>query len=101
MRRFRQRLQETFPRSVEGITLFGSKARGTARRGSDVDLLVTLRQRASWQERQRVYRLTAEVLRDTGVDLAVLVLSRAKERRLAARGSPFVRSIRAEGKRIR
>lgn len=49
--------------AVSGIILFGSYARGTAKEGSDMDILILLEKKYEWRERQAVlngiYRDTA------------------------------------------
>jgi predicted nucleotidyltransferase len=50
---YRQTLAQQFPRLIEQIIIFGSKARGTATADSDLDLLVVIRQ-GDWRLKDAV-----------------------------------------------
>lgn len=53
-------LQSLFADDLQGIILYGSKARGTATAESDIDLLVVLT-RDDWSERAEVSRISTAV----------------------------------------
>jgi predicted nucleotidyltransferase len=57
---------------VESVWLFGSRARGERREGSDVDLLVITRGDPE-RDRQRVWKTIDDVARAVGVNPAVFV----------------------------
>ena len=68
------RLLQTFDGQVARLLLYGSKARGEAHRGSDVDVLVVLRT-ADRHAADVVYDVTFDVVLEYRVPLSVHVYS--------------------------
>jgi predicted nucleotidyltransferase len=64
--RFQARLERDLPGCVERLILYGSKARGDARPGSDMDLLLVVPQ-ATDEVRKAVRDITADILMDEGM----------------------------------
>ncbi|MGC8542613.1 MAG: nucleotidyltransferase domain-containing protein [Vulcanisaeta sp.] len=56
---FLSKLIEEFPDVT--IVLFGSRARGDARRSSDFDLLIITERRLTWSDRARIYGMAGEL----------------------------------------
>ena len=84
----------------EASLLFGSIARGNAKPGSDVDLLLIRPNRVredddSWQD--QLFRLTLAVQRATGNDLNYLDYSQAEMASLAKSGARLVRELNQHG----
>lgn len=92
---FTERLRAAFPGRVEGLQLFGSKARGDASKYSDVDVLVVLRE-SDGQARRRVSAITADVLLETGVVLSPKTISRTDFDAMKTRRSMFWQLIRRD-----
>ncbi len=87
-----RRIAERF--APERIILFGSRARGRAGRGSDVDLLVVMRYRGMSM------RKAAEILNRVEPEFAVDLIVRSPrevEKRLAIK-DPFLSEIMGRGK---
>jgi len=78
------------------VRLFGSKARGDDRPDSDVDVLV-IESSGDWRVSDTVYRLSTEVLLETGVSLSVKVVSRAHYEGMLDQRMPFAMRVMAEG----
>lgn len=93
---FKQRVAKAFPDQQAGLTLFGSKARGDARKHSDVDVLVVV-DRGTWQDRHRVSAITADLILETGVVISPKVLSRAEYEKLRSWGEPLLLNIERDG----
>ncbi|HEX8904243.1 MAG TPA: nucleotidyltransferase domain-containing protein [Longimicrobiaceae bacterium] len=84
---------------VQGVTLFGSAARGDARPGSDLDLLVvtdTARSKARVTDAMLDARAEAE--RTLGVSISALVMPRPRLRQRWRAGDPLLQNIHAEGR---
>src|SRR3954451_8832775 len=65
--RFRRALDAMYGERLERVVLFGSRARGDARRESDYDVAVFLREMDDWGvELYRLADLSTEILDDTG-----------------------------------
>jgi predicted nucleotidyltransferase len=63
LKRFRQKLESIYGDRVERVVLFGSRARGEARRDSDYDVAVFLRDFSNrWREMDRIVPLVTDIL---------------------------------------
>lgn len=74
------------------IVLFGSRARGRARQGSDIDLLVIMDDGRTFKERMR--EIYARLETDADVD----ILAYSPEEFERVRNRSFFRRVLAEGK---
>lgn len=95
LRLFAERLRAAYPRQIEDVRLFGSKARGDATKYSDVDVLVVLK-RGDWRDRRRVSGISAAVLLETGVVLSAKMFTREQFDRMKARRSVFWQTIQPD-----
>jgi predicted nucleotidyltransferase len=67
LKRFRALLDQAYGERIERVVLYGSRARGDARPGSDYDVAVFLKDLASrWDEVDRVIGIAVDILEDTG-----------------------------------
>jgi predicted nucleotidyltransferase len=90
-------LKERFP--VEQVVLFGSKARGTADRESDIDLLVLTSRELSWQERAALIDSLYPIQLEHDVLLSPLVVSRSEWERGILSVLPLHREVERDGVR--
>ena len=93
---YSRELRERFPDNIEGVVVFGSKARGDDRPDSDVDLLVVLREgdrQIKKEARLLGHRLSAAW--DAVPSILVYTDSEWQER--AKYGSPFYRAVMRDG----
>jgi predicted nucleotidyltransferase len=73
----RSRIRREFPDWTFRMTLFGSRARGSAEPDSDMDVLLEVEQEhISFVEKQRVRRAAGEVSIETGIVLSLLIVDR-------------------------
>jgi predicted nucleotidyltransferase len=88
--------REVLGANLEAARLFGSRARGEGHEHSDLDiaLIVTADGRA---RRARIYDLAFDIGLKHGVELAPLVVERARFRELEARERLIARGIAEEG----
>ncbi|MBN2197086.1 MAG: nucleotidyltransferase domain-containing protein [Polyangiaceae bacterium] len=94
---YRRRLDDGLgPRVVE-VRLFGSHARGEARSGSDVDVVVVLDDLRSHADRCFPAEVAGELLVERGVVVCPLVLSVAELDHLRRREDQLVANLDREG----
>lgn len=93
---YRQALAEQFPNLVEEIVIFGSKARGTAKTDSDLDVLVVIREgdrRLKDAVRRPGYLLSI----GTDAVPSMMVLTREEWKLLQKRQAPFWQTVTRDG----
>lgn len=88
-RKVKRRLLEIA--SVKQLIVYGSRARGTPTKYSDLDLYIELDAKISPELRRKIREIAWEVSLDSGVVISTLV---ASER---LRGQPILKAIRKEG----
>jgi uncharacterized protein (UPF0332 family)/predicted nucleotidyltransferase len=93
---FKKRLLAELPGQVKDIILFGSKARGDAHPGSDIDLLVIVDRRAPEVD-DIISEITADTLLEQRIDISPLDFTTDQIAELAAIGTPFIRNVADEG----
>lgn len=96
LRQFKLQLQEDLGPSVRRMVLFGSRARGTGRPGSDVDCLVVVDRRDP-DVRGRIYAIATDLSLQHGIDLSVKVYTEEEVTHAVARRHPFVTRVLREG----
>ena len=89
-----------FSPKPEAVVLFGSVAKGTAKPGSDIDLLVIRPNRVkedddAWQD--QLFRLTLAIQNATGNGLNYLDYSQAEVKRLASSNARLIGEINRHG----
>jgi len=89
-------LQTRFGHQLVDVLLFGSKARGEAHSGSDVDVLVIL-DRPEAQTLSDVRGLGFDIWLTYGVFLSIRAMSQQSWRALAAMQSLFYRCVLRDG----
>jgi uncharacterized protein len=92
--RFRRALDEMYGKQLDRVVLFGSRARGDARPGSDYDVAVFLKSLPDrWAELDRLARLRVEMIDETGAffDAKPYPAAASRER------TPIMHEIRRDG----
>src|SRR5438445_12571848 len=90
--RYREVLKERFPGLVQEIILFGSKARGTARPDSDIDLVVVIRD-GDHVLKRNVALAGHDLAIDAEVSPSFIIFTIAEWNRLASTMAPFWRVV--------
>ena len=90
------RLGARFDDALVLLRLFGSRARGHANAGSDVDVAVVL-EHAGWRERCAVIDVAADVGLEYDLDVSPTVLDRSTYERWRDQERPLVLDIEREG----
>ena len=78
------------------VLLFGSKARGDDRPGSDIDVLL-IESSGNWRVADKVYEIATGIMLDTGVLISPKVISEARYKGLVRRGTPLAVSVARDG----
>ncbi|MCI0570845.1 MAG: nucleotidyltransferase domain-containing protein [Myxococcaceae bacterium] len=92
---YKARLLARFGTRLERVALFGSWARGEARRESDVDVLVLV-SGLTWQEDIEASRMVADVCLETDIWLSPSIYSLERFQHLLSMQSPFAGSVERE-----
>jgi len=93
---FKRRLLAELPGQVKDIILFGSKVRGDAHPGSDIDLLVIV-DRKTPEVDDVISEITADILLEKRIDVSALDFTTDQIAELTAIGTPFIRNVADEG----
>jgi len=89
-------LNELYPGEIRLVQLFGSRARGDARRDSDFDVLIVVKDR-SLIDRSRIYDYVLDVNLQYGIDLSLKIYGEDEFESFKRKGVPFVREVLSEG----
>ncbi len=81
---------------IQAIILFGSVARGTSRKGSDIDILV-VEKGDRLKMRRNLASLVTKTLLEDGKYISIKTLSTEDFRNNIRLGSPFIKNILKEG----
>jgi predicted nucleotidyltransferase len=94
----KRRLREALGENLIKIVLYGSKARGDAHRGSDVDILVFVRTYNAAIHDQ-VYDIAWEVFyaNDFAFRISVQIMSEEEWQKYEQYGSSFYRNVKEDG----
>jgi uncharacterized protein (UPF0332 family)/predicted nucleotidyltransferase len=93
---FKRRILAELPGQVRDIILFGSKARGDAHPGSDIDLLVVVDRRTPEAENV-ISSIMADTLLEKMIDISALDFTRDEIAEWSAIGTPLMRNVADEG----
>ena len=96
LKKFRTALEESLTDNLLEVKLFGSKARGDARKDSDIDVLVIISS-GDWRMCDVVYGIATDILLENEVCISPKVISRKEYNRLRNSGNPFIKNVIREG----
>ena len=96
LKEFRMTLEELLADNLLEVKLFGSKARGDARKDSDVDVLVIISS-GDWRTCDVVYGVATDILLGTEVCISPKVINKKEYNRLCNSGNPFIKNVIREG----
>ena len=75
LRDFKRRAEAVLPGRIDHMTLFGSRARGTARPVSDWDVAVFFKDNWQWADLQALSAVSYDMLLQSGCDIQFVPLS--------------------------
>ena len=92
VRDFTARLRDRFPKEIDGIRLYGSVARGTATKDSNVDILVLVKKRTEATE-ETIINLVCDVLNEHGVFIETVTMTSADYKKALNCQYPFTLNV--------
>jgi predicted nucleotidyltransferase len=96
---FVERVRRSLGENLAGIILFGSKARGNAKKSSDIDLLVIVK-KEDIKDAHKVYKAASRTDLRWGVDISPKMYSLDEYEREREMEAPFVKQIESEGVKL-
>ncbi len=96
LRKFKMAVEEILANNFVEMKMFGSMARGDARKDSDIDILVII-STGNWRIRDVIYGIATDVLLETEVCISPKVINREEYNHLWNIGSPFIKNVIREG----
>jgi len=99
LRAFVESVRRSLGENLAGIILFGSKARGDAKRSSDIDLLVIVK-KEDIKDAHTVYKAASRTDLRWGVDISPKMYSLDEYEREREIEAPFVKQVESEGVRL-
>ena len=99
LRTFVEKVRQSLGENLVRIILFGSKARGAAKRGSDIDLLVIVRERGI-ESSHEIYKAASRTDLRWRVDISPKIYSIDEYERQREIGIPFIKEMERDGVRL-
>lgn len=93
VREFRRRAERALPGRVAKVVLYGSRARGDARRGSDWDVAIFLKGRVAASDATVLSHIGSDLFFDHGWNIHPVTLPVRRE----SEDSQFLRNVRRDG----
>lgn len=93
---FARLIRSALDKNLKEIEIFGSKVRGDFTKGSDVDILIIVKNRTS-DVMDRVAEITAEMNIEYNLPLSPVIFSEYEYKVNTDMSSPFILSIEKEG----
>lgn len=97
LQEFVRAVTERYGEALDRIILFGSGARGTLGKESDLDVLVVLKRRSLKASRE-IHRMATDLLLRYGRYLSVKILPKSMYQELQALETPFMLHLSHDGK---
>lgn len=96
LRRFVTYLNDVAPEQIRSIILYGSKARGDAHPGSDLDILLLVNDRRKI-DRDKIYDFIVDTELENDIDISLNIYNAEDFNRLATWQAPFAANVAREG----
>ncbi len=98
LKTFCDRLRNLYGEHLASVILYGSRARGEAKDGSDIDLLIVLKDfKDFWEEFHNISPIAGAISLEYDIVISALPIKKAD---LERGRSPFILNIRKEGRNV-
>jgi len=88
-------LRKLYGANLQRVILYGSKARGEANEGSDIDLMIVLKKFDKWEEEfEKVFNIVNEICYQSELLISYVIKS---ETEFVSRNTPLLLNVRREG----
>lgn len=94
---FKKRLLEEFSNQIDNILLYGSKARGDAKKTSDIDILVIIKDDSY---KDKVSDIAFDIILEYGLELSVITFSEAQWHKYLSLPTSFSYTVQKEAVKI-
>ncbi|MEW6607064.1 MAG: nucleotidyltransferase domain-containing protein [bacterium] len=75
LKKFRMKIEEVLLGNLVEVKLFGSRARGEARKDSDIDILI-ITAGGDWHIRNVIYDIATDILLEDGICISPKVINK-------------------------
>ncbi len=96
LKKFKAAVEKAMAGNLVEVKLFGSRARGDARKDSDIDVLV-ITATGDWHMSDLVYGVATDILLEDEVCISPKVINKENYDHLRKMGTPFIRNVIREG----
>lgn len=96
LNKFRKATEKAIGDDLVEIKMFGSKARGDARKDSDIDILVITRS-DDWHISDVIYGIATDIFLEDEIYLSSKVINNKKYNHLFKMKNPFIKNVIREG----
>lgn len=96
LNRFKSEASTLLPEQIVSLTLFGSQARGDARRDSDIDILIVTKSN-DWHFADKLGEIAYNILLETGQYISTKVISLSHYNYLRQIHAPFIDNVLKDG----
>jgi len=97
--KFLNKITSLFPDQITRVILFGSRAKGVSKPGSDYDFLIVLKEKDR-KIIDEIYSVVTDFLTQYGVDISLKVYNEKDFRHSTSIPTPFMASILKTGKEL-
>lgn len=96
LKKFKVAIEKEIGKNLIELKLFGSKARGDARKDSDIDVLV-ITVTGDWHMRDIVYGIVTDIFLEDEIDISPKVINKRDYDYLYKRKTPFIKNLIRDG----
>jgi predicted nucleotidyltransferase len=96
LRKFKASLEKRLGGTLREVRIFGSRARGNARKNSDIDVLI-ITATGDWHVSDVIYDIATDILLEDGAVISPKVISEKDYKRLSKLRVPFIKNVAREG----
>ena len=97
--KFINQITSIFPNQIAKVILFGSRAKGISKPGSDYDFLIVLKDKDR-KITDEIYDVVTDFLTEYGVDISLKVYNEKIFQQLSSIPTPFMASVLKTGKEL-